>query len=275
MASETENLITHPHATSLAYALIVGIKQLKHNKNVYMQSLRPDIRKVARNHILRNNGYKHVAKILVQETRRAVDAGMYVNPGNQESPWPHLVQAAADISKHRIHVITVPPQPKKHVTFRPHSTTGEQAGTLHMTFDGTTFSTIPDVRGVEPAFNPVLASNTIHAPQYDAARLGPSTALTVVRAGSNASSNSTENPFPPLPNNQRKTTSNQRDDNTQRETQRDTRRDTNNRRNPPRRNLSPPQAQEVISVTSEDVMYGLLTSTAMGSILSLLIRSFQ
>jgi hypothetical protein len=183
------------------------------------------------------------------------------------------VQAAADISKHRIYVITVPPQPKKHMTFRPHATTGEQAGTLHMTFDGTTFSTIPDVRGVELAFDPVLASTDIHTLQYDAARLGPSTALTVVRVGSNASSNSMENPFPPLPNREKNNTRSE----TRSETRRDnTRRNTNNRREAPRRNARPrPPQAEVVSVTSEDVVYGLLTSTAMGSILSLLIRSFQ
>jgi len=263
--SET-NLVGHPHTTSLAIALISGIKQLNHNKNAYMQSLRPDIRKVARNHILRrNNGlnttpsYKHVAKMLARETRRAIDAKMYRDPGKEEKehPWIYLVQAAADVSKHRIHIITVSPHP--HMMFRPHATTGEQAGTLYMTFNGTTFSNIPSAQDIESEGKPMA----LHTPQYDAARLGPSTALTVLkpRDGSNGSSNSIENdPFPPLPN---------RENNN--------RRNTNNRRRNTRREVprpTPPQA-EVVSVTSEDVVYGLLTSTAMGSILSLLIRSFQ
>jgi hypothetical protein len=208
--SET-NLVGHRHTTSLAIALINGIKQLNHNKNAYMQSLRPDIRKVARNHILRrNNGLNSkLAKILARETLRALNTGMYKHPGDLEKkhPWIYLVQAAADVSKHRIHIITV--SPRHHMIFRPHATTGEQAGTLYMTFNGT-FSNIPNSQGIEAEGN-LMA---LHTPQYDAARLGPpSTALTVVKAGSNASSNSMETPFQPLPNrgnNNRRNTTNRR-----------------------------------------------------------------
>lgn len=277
--SDINTIVSHPHTTSLAQAVLQGVRSSPAFKK---NTLRPNVRTYMHLHVYNNTvsntttKRNHLAKLIAGEAMHAIQRGMYASPERDET-WEHLAQAAADLTHHAIHVKVVPiesvPGKKgearyQRFVFSPHATVAQRGGVgaLYMTFDGTTFLNVDQMGGTWTG-----ASRRIHTPTYDSKKLedgGHHIRHPPPRPTSDELSNASSNSGDfrqTLPG----SGGEKEREEDQVETEREREREETEREERPMRRV------EATSNDAEELGVALVVSGLLGSLLSVAIRSFQ